>query len=151
MADVRRTAPRDPVRLAAITGDPIDLAAHLAAVEDPAAGAVTTFIGQVRDHDPEAAGTVVALEYSAHPDAASVLLGIAEAVTAGTDASIAVSHRVGRLAVGDLAVVIAVAAPHRAVAFEVCRAAIEQLKVQLPVWKRQIEADGTAVWSGLGA
>ena len=60
------------------------------------------------------------------------------------------SHRIGTLAVGDAAVVIAVAAPHRAEAFEVCRALIETIKTGLPVWKRQVEADGTATWLGLG-
>ena len=60
------------------------------------------------------------------------------------------SHRVGRLSVGDAAVVIAVASPHRAEAFEVCRALIEAIKTDLPVWKRQVEADGTTAWKGLG-
>lgn len=138
------------VRLAAISDVPLDLAAHLAAVDDPAVGAVTTFVGRVRDHDPDASASVVALEYSAHPDAPAALAGIAERASAGTGALVAVTHRVGRLEVGDLAVVIAVAAPHRAEAFEVCRAVIETIKTELPVWKRQVEADGTAIWLGLG-
>ena len=141
---------RDAVRIAAISATPLDVAAHLAAVDDVGAGAVTTFGGRVRDHDPGAAGRVVALEYSAHPDAAAVLGTIAERAVAGTGAIIAVSHRVGRLGVGEAAVVIAVAAPHRADAFDACRAAIEAIKHELPVWKRQLEEDGTATWSGLG-
>ena len=60
------------------------------------------------------------------------------------------SHRIGRLGVGDAAVVIAVASPHRAEAFEVCREVIEAIKRELPVWKRQIEADGSTAWKGLG-
>lgn len=139
-----------PVRLAAISAEPLDLDAHLAAVDDAAAGAVTTFVGRVRDHDPDAATPVVALEYSAHPDAAAALRRIAEDAVGGTGALVAVSHRVGRLEVGDAAVVIAVAAAHRAEAFEVCRAVIETIKTGLPVWKRQVESDGTATWLGLG-
>lgn len=138
------------VRLTAISDVPLDLSAHLAAVDDPGAGAVTTFVGRVRDHDPDAASSVAALEYTAHPDAAATLAGIAERAAEGTAALVAVSHRVGRLEVGDLAVVIAVAAPHRAEAFEVCRAVIETIKTELPVWKRQVEVDGTATWLGLG-
>ena len=138
------------VRLAAISTEPLDLAAHLAAVDDAGAGAVTTFIGRVRDHDPDAAALVVALEYSAHPDAEAALYRIAEAAVGDGRALVAVSHRVGTLAVGDAAVVIAVAAPHRAEAFDVCRAVIETIKTDLPVWKRQVEADGTATWLGLG-
>jgi molybdopterin synthase catalytic subunit len=140
----------NPVRIAEISAQPLDLAAHLAAVEDPAVGAMTTFVGRVRDHDPDAAAPVVALEYTAHPDAETVLRRIAlEAVGAGA-ASVAVSHRIGRLEVGDLAVVIAVASPHRAEAFEVCRTVIEVIKTDLPVWKRQLESDGTSSWKGLG-
>ena len=139
------------VRLAAISAEPLDLDEHLTAVDDPAAGAVTTFVGRVRDHDPDAATAVVALEYSAHPDAEATLRRIADGGDRrSTAAIVAVSHRVGRLAVGDLAVVIAVASPHRAEAFEVCRTVIEVIKTDLPVWKRQVEADGTTAWKGLG-
>lgn len=138
------------VRLAAISEQPLDLDAHLAAVDDASAGAVTTFVGRVRDHDPDASTAVVALEYSAHPDAEAALRRIAAEAVGDTGALVAVSHRVGRLAVGDAAVVIAVAASHRAEAFDVCRTVIETIKTGLPVWKRQVEADGTATWLGLG-
>jgi molybdopterin synthase catalytic subunit len=138
------------VRLAAISAEPLDVAAHLAAVDDAAVGAVTSFVGRVRDHDPDAATAVVALEYSAHPDAEAALQRIAAEAAGDTGAIVAVSHRVGTLHVGDAAVVIAVAAPHRAEAFDVCRAVIETIKSDLPVWKRQVEADGTATWLGLG-
>ncbi|QCR19050.1 molybdenum cofactor biosynthesis protein MoaE [Agrococcus sp. SGAir0287] len=138
------------VRLARIGDAPLDVAEHLDAVDDAAAGATTSFVGRVRDHDPDASGAVVALEYSAHPDAAATLHAIAERAVAGTGASVAVSHRVGRLAVGDLAVVVAVSSPHRAEAFDVCRAVIETIKTDLPMWKRQVEADGTTAWKGLG-
>jgi molybdopterin synthase catalytic subunit len=138
------------VRLARVSAQPLDLDEHLRAVDDAGAGAVTTFVGRVRDHDPDAAGAVVALEYTAHPDAEAGLARIAADAIGGGGAIVAVSHRIGRLAVGDAAVVIAVASSHRAEAFEVCRAVIETIKTDLPVWKRQVEADGTTAWKGLG-
>ncbi|MBT2496668.1 molybdenum cofactor biosynthesis protein MoaE [Microbacterium sp. ISL-59] len=141
------------VALAAISDTELSLDAHLAAVDDARAGAVTTFLGRVRDHDPDAAGEVVALEYSSHPDAERILRDLAEkAVAAGAsgEAIIAVSHRIGRLPVGSAAVVVAVAAAHRDEAFVVCREMIEAIKRELPVWKRQVEADGTTAWKGIG-
>jgi molybdopterin synthase catalytic subunit len=138
------------VRLAAISDGPLDVAAHVDAVSDATMGAETTFVGRVRDHDPDAAAAVVALEYSAHPDAEQALRRIAEEAIGATGAIVAVSHRVGLLEVGDAAVVIAVASSHRAEAFAVCRTIIEMIKTDLPVWKRQVEADGTTAWKGLG-
>lgn len=127
----------------------LDVAAHLDNVADPAAGASAVFVGTVRDHDPDAAGRVVALDYSAHPDAQRILAELASAQdTPGV--RIAVSHRIGSLRVGDTAIVCAVSSAHRADAFEICRALVEQVKAQLPVWKKQVEADGTAAWVGLG-
>lgn len=138
------------VRLARLSETPLSLDEHIAAVESTTAGAVTTFVGRVRDHDPDATDLVVALEYSAHPDAEQTLARIATDAAKGTDALVAVSHRTGRLVVGDAAVVIAVASAHRDEAFVVCREVIEAIKRDLPVWKRQIEADGTSAWKGLG-
>lgn len=134
---------------AAITAEPLDEAAHRAAVDGPDCGAVVTFTGVVRAHDPDAASEVVALEYSAHPDAERMLRELAESAAGGPGVRVAVSHRIGRLGVGEDAVVVAVAAAHRDAAFTVCREVIERLKRDLPVWKRQIEADGTARWKGL--
>ncbi|MFJ4046333.1 molybdenum cofactor biosynthesis protein MoaE [Microbacterium sp. NPDC089987] len=138
------------VRLARISEQPLSLDEHIAAVDSTTAGAVTTFVGRVRDHDPDAADAVVALEYTSHPDAESTLHRIAEAAAEGTDAVVAVSHRVGHLDVGEAAVVIAVASSHRDEAFTVCREVIEAIKRELPVWKRQVEADGTTAWKGIG-
>ena len=140
------------VRLAAMSEERLDLDAHLAAVEDRRLGAVTTFIGRVRDNDPDATTPVVGLEYSTHPDAEATLRKLAEEAVAGSGAPalVAVSHRIGRLDVGDAAVVIAVASEHRAEAFEVCRAVIEAIKRELPVWKRQLESDGSSSWKGIG-
>ncbi|MCV2393780.1 molybdenum cofactor biosynthesis protein MoaE [Actinotalea sp. M2MS4P-6] len=128
---------------------PLDVAEHVAAVSHPAAGAVATFVGQVRDHDPAVDGEVVALEYSAHPDAEAVLTRIATESARDGVLGIAVSHRVGRLAVGELAVVAAVATAHRQLAFEVCADLVERLKAELPAWKREVLVDGRAVWVGL--
>lgn len=141
------------VRIARISDDPLDLAAHIAAVSGPTAGGIATFVGTVRDHDPGARGEVTLLEYSAHPDAERILGDIAASCLAETDAdcTVAVTHRVGRLEVGDLAVVVAVSSAHRASAFEVCRALIERIKTDLPIWKKQHENDGTASWVGLDA
>jgi molybdopterin synthase catalytic subunit len=138
------------VRLALISAEALDLDVHLRAVDDASAGAVTTFVGRVRDHDPDASGAVVALEYTAHPDAETTLHRIASEAIGSSEAIVAVSHRIGRLGVGDAAVVIAVASPHRAEAYEVSRTVIEAIKSELPVWKRQVEADGTTAWKGLG-
>ncbi len=149
------------VRIARVVDAPLDLSAHVDAVRHPGAGAVATFLGVVRDADPDARGDVVALEYTSHPDVDATLERLAAEVAAATadrlqpgdapdEIRIAVSHRTGRLAVGDLAVVIAVSTGHRAAAFEACRELIERIKVELPVWKRQVEADGTTAWKGLG-
>lgn len=138
------------VRLARISDQPLWLDEHIAAVDSTASGAVTTFVGRVRDHDPDAADAVVALEYTSHPDAEQTLHRIAEVASEGTDAVVAVSHRIGRLDVGEAAVVIAVASSHRDAAFTVCREVIEAIKRELPVWKRQVEADGTTAWKGIG-
>jgi molybdopterin synthase catalytic subunit len=138
------------VRLARISAEPLDLAAHLQAVEDPRMGAEITFVGRVRDHDPDAASGVVALEYTSHPDAEKTLHALAVAAIGDTGAIVAASHRIGRLEVGDAAVIVAVAAAHRGEAYEVSRALIEAIKHSLPIWKRQIEADGSTTWKGLG-
>jgi molybdopterin synthase catalytic subunit len=136
--------------VARLTEAPLDLAEHLAAVSSPRAGAVATFVGLVRDHDPSVEGQVVGLDYSAHPDAATVLRALADDA-AGRDGvlGVAVSHRVGMLAVGEAAIVTAVATAHRELAFEVCRTLVETVKAELPVWKREVLRDGSHVWVGL--
>ncbi|QTE27872.1 molybdenum cofactor biosynthesis protein MoaE [Pengzhenrongella sicca] len=141
----------EPAPFTAISAAPLELAVHVAAVSGPRAGAIATFLGTVRDHDPEVSGEVVALEYSAHPDAAAILARIAAQVAAADGVlGVAVSHRVGRLGVGEPAIVAAVATAHRALAFDVCRALVERVKAELPVWKREILVDGSHVWVGLG-
>lgn len=110
-------------------------------------GAVVTFVGRVRDLD--AGREVVALEYSAHPSATEVLRGLAEKVAAEPEVlTVAVAHRTGQLVVGDVAVVAVVATAHRAEAFRHCAALVEDVKHSLPVWKKQVFADGTHEWVG---
>lgn len=121
----------------------------LAEVRHPAAGAVSIFVGVVRDHDGGREG-VVQLDYSAHPEAAAQLAEIAEEVARmpGVQRVVAV-HRRGELRVGDTAVVCAVSAGHRGQAFEACRALIEELKARVPIWKKQLFDTGSTEWVGL--
>ena len=136
--------------LARLDQRPLDIGAHLAAVRDPRAGAVATFIGLVRNHDPSVPGEVMALEYSAHPDAEEVLRKLAAKAAARDGVlALAVSHRIGLVGVGEAAMIVAVATAHRALAFEVCSELVESVKADLPVWKREVLADGSHVWVGL--
>jgi len=133
-----------------VTAAPLDLAAHVAAVSTGSCGAVVTFIGQVRDHDPDAAGPVTGLDYSAHPDADRILSEIVVRFAAEyPQVNLSVSHRIGHLDVGDLALVAAAASAHRAVAFEACERLVQTVKLEVPIWKKQYEVDGTTAWVGL--
>lgn len=140
----------NPRGFARVTELPLDLAEHVTAVSSSTAGAVATFIGQVRDHDPDAAGRVTGLDYSAHPDAARIIGEIADRLRAEHPrVSLVVSHRIGHLEVGDLALVAAVASAHRALAFAVCEELVETVKAEVPIWKKQFEDDGSHAWVGL--
>src|SRR5262249_55968609 len=122
-----------------------DVAAHEKAVADPAAGAVVVFQGVVRDHDDDRPVTL--LEYEAHPSAPEVLAAVAAAVAADPAVyAVAVSHRVGLLNIGDVALVAAVATAHREAAFAACARLVDEVKARLPVWKRQVFRDGTEEW-----
>lgn len=131
---------------ATVTEDPVLLAEHEDLVANAAAGAVVGFAGVVRDHD--GGRGVLHLEYSAHPHAEQVLFEVLAAVAAAAPGvrAIAASHRVGRLAVGDAALVAAVSADHRAAAFETCARLVDAVKERLPVWKHQFFVDGTDEW-----
>lgn len=135
--------------IARVVDEPLDLQFHVEHVSDPRAGAVATFVGLVRDHDPSVEGRVVGLDYTAHPTAEAVLQRIARDALTDDVLGIAVSHRVGHLAVGEAAIVAAVATAHRAEAFEVCRVLVETVKAELPVWKREVLEDGSHVWVGM--
>jgi len=128
---------------------PLSLDRCVAAVSGPGMGGVVTFTGIVRRQSRGV--TVQRLEYEAYAPMAvrelTRLVHEIEAEIAGV--VIAVEHRVGVLAIGDIAVVIAAAAPHRAEAFTACRAMIDRLKDRVPIWKKEIGEDG-AEWVGLG-
>ncbi len=135
------------IALLDIRNTPLDVAEVLAAVEVPAAGGVSIFVGNVRDHDGGQA--VGHLEYSEHPTALLRLREVAEEVAAEFDVlSLAAVHRVGRLEIGDAAVIVAIATAHRAEAFEACRALIDRLKERVPIWKHQVFTDGSEEWVG---
>ena len=143
--DSRLDEPARRVLLAAVTAEPLDEAAHRAAVADQVAGAVVTFAGVVRNHDHGAA--VLRLEYVAHPSAQQVIEEVAAQVAARFPVdAVAVSHRTGPLAIGEAALVVAVASAHRREAFEAAAEMVEQVKHRLPVWKHQFLADGTDEW-----
>lgn len=136
------------VHIAEISELALDVVRHSLAVSGETNGAIASFTGIVRNHDPGAAGEVSQLDYSAHPDAAATLAEIASRLDA-PGIEIAVSHRIGTLAVGDVAIVACVASAHRAEAFDVCRELVETVKRELPVWKRQHTVDGATNWVGI--
>jgi molybdopterin synthase catalytic subunit len=125
-----------------ISSAPLDEAAVAARVAGPDAGAVVSFVGVVRDRSR---GRVIKhLEYEAYPQMAErEMQKIADqAVHRWPGCRVAIAHRTGHLEIGDLAVVVAVAAAHRAAAFEACRYAIDTLKQTVPIWKKEITTDG---------
>jgi molybdopterin synthase catalytic subunit len=135
------------VRLIAVREKELSVDEVLAAVADPGAGGIALFAGAVRDSDHEQ--PVSELSYSAHPTAEAELRRVAQDVAEKYPViGVAAVHRVGDLAVGDLAVVVAVSCPHRAEAFDACRALIDELKATVPIWKHQRFTDGTDEWVG---
>jgi molybdopterin synthase catalytic subunit len=135
------------VRLIAVRESELSVDEARAAVADPAAGGIALFAGAVRDCDHDRG--VSALSYRAHPSAETELRRVAETIAEKFPViGVAAVHRVGDLGIGDLAVVVAVACPHRAEALDACRALIDELKASVPIWKHQRFADGTAEWVG---
>jgi molybdopterin synthase catalytic subunit len=137
----------DAIRLLDIRDGALSSDEVLAAIADPSAGGTALFIGTVRNHDHDK--PVDQLSYEAHPDALEHLRRVAErvcddpAVTA-----LAAVHRIGDLKIGDAAVIVAVAASHRDVAFAACRRLIDDLKAEVPIWKHQHFTDGASEWVG---
>lgn len=135
------------VRLAELREAPLDVDEVLAALDDPTSGGLVLFVGRVRDHDHGQG--VTGLDYSAHPTAADKLREVCERVAADHDIhGVAAVHRVGTLAIGDLAVVVATTAAHRGESFTASRALIDTLKAEVPIWKHQRFTDGTDEWVG---
>jgi molybdopterin synthase catalytic subunit len=132
--------------LVLVTPEPLSVDAALAAVADPGAGGTCVFVGTVRDRSDQ--GEVTGLTYEAWDDlAVHRLIEIAEELLRTWQLRrVALLHRTGELAVGEASVVVAVSAPHRAEAFEACRQAIERLKQDVPIWKKEGLRSGEAHW-----
>lgn len=136
------------VRLVELSGQPLSVPRCLDAVADPRAGGIAVFVGAVREQD---CGYVVQqLSYQAHPGAGTALREVAARISRSPGVlAVAVVHRLGDLRVGDLAVVAAASAGHREEAFAACRQLIDDVKAEVPIWKRQRFADGREQWVGL--
>lgn len=134
------------VKLLDIRDTPLDVDEVVAALDDETSGGLTLFVGRVRDHD--GGRSVDGLDYDAHPSALAKLTEVAEQVAEEYAVSVAAVHRVGPLAIGDIAVIVAAAAGHRGDAFAASRALIDTLKATVPIWKHQRFADGTQEWVG---
>lgn len=134
------------VVLAEISEDDLDVAEHERLVADEAAGAVVSFAGVVRNHD--GGRSVAALHYEGHPTAKDVLRAVVAEVAARHPQmkAVAVSHRVGDLSIGDVALACAVSAAHRREAFAACADLVDTAKARLPIWKHQQFTDGTDEW-----
>ena len=149
MSDRPETPDGTPVvvRLVDLRESPLDVAEVLDALGDDASGGLTLFVGRVRDHDHGLG--VRGLEYSAHPTALDALRRVCDRVAVEHEVhGVAAVHRVGRLEIGDIAVVVATTAAHRGEAFTASRALIDTLKDEVPIWKHQQFTDGTDEWVG---
>ena len=125
-----------------LSDQPLSEEEAVARVKGPRMGGIVTFVGAVRD---EARGhSIRHLEYEAYPEMAEREMQkiVDAAAERWPDAKLAIAHRAGHLEIGDLAVVIAAASPHRAEAFEACRFAIDTLKETVPIWKKEVASDG---------
>ena len=130
---------------AKVTESVITAEALTSQVKNDSAGAVVTFSGDVRNHDKGKG--VTSLNYEIHPTAQSVIEKITNEVVAKHDVvNVAVAHRYGAIPIGESAFVVAVAAAHRAPAFECCEELVERVKAELPIWKFQEFTDGTTEW-----
>lgn len=129
-----------------LTNDAIDPGALFADVNRPGCGAVVTFLGTVRDMTGDIA--TVALEYEAHESMAEAVLKAIESTVARRwpVQAISIVHRLGVVRPPDVSVGVAVACPHRTDAFDACRYIIDRLKTDVPIWKRELGADGSAHW-----
>lgn len=136
---------RARVVLSQVTDHPVTAAEHAALVADAGAGAVVTFSGDVRNHD--GGKQVTSLFYEGHPSAQSVLDEVVTEIAGRSGLrAIAVSHRIGDLAIGDVALACAVSADHRGDAFAACGDLVDLVKQRLPIWKHQVFTDGTDEW-----
>ena len=141
----RRSAGADVVEL---TREAIDPAVVIAGLEDTGCGALVSFVGRVRDDSR--GRRVTRLEYEAYDEMAVAVLErlIEEARRRWQIGPVAIVHRLGTVMAGEETVVVAVASAHRQAAFEACRWLVDQMKADVPIWKREVYADGGAEWVG---
>lgn len=128
---------------------PLDVAAAVAFVSTPAAGGIGVFLGTTRgESHPDGRRRLVALDYEAYePMAVKQMHALASAARARWPiVRLALLHRTGRVALAEPSVVIAVSTPHRAESFEACRWLIDTLKIDVPVWKKEVWDDGSGSW-----
>ncbi|MCQ9368788.1 molybdenum cofactor biosynthesis protein MoaE [Brevibacterium sp. 91QC2O2] len=148
-AEAAGTAEAVPAVVTGLSELPLDPASARRAVSRAGAGATVDFVGTVRNTD-SGRSDVTGLEYSAHPDAAAIMQRTVARIAADfPEARIHCTHRTGRLAVGDDAIVVAVSAPHRGEAFACCAAVVDAVKATVPIWKRQSYATGEHTWVGI--
>ena len=126
-----------------ITRHPLDVADLLAEVRSPERGGTCVFVGTVRQE-----GDVTGIDYSAYESMAIAESEriVGDATAQWPDARVMLQHRLGVIPVGEASIAIAAAAPHREEAFAACRFVIEAVKQRLPIWKKEIHADGTETW-----
>lgn len=130
-----------------VQDSPLDTSSIADTVRSDASGALVTFEGIVRNHDD--GRSVTGIEYIAHPSASDVVDEVAEDVAARhPECRVAVVHRVGKLDIGELALVAAVSSPHREASFAAVQDVVDTVKDKLPVWKRQVFTDGSDEWVG---
>lgn len=145
------SADAGPVLVTGLVDPPFAVDAVLERLVSSPVGAVVSFLGTVRDHAPDLDG-VIRLDYSAYPEMAEKVLAdiAAELVAEHPELQgLALLHATGELAVGDHTILVAASAPHRHTAFEACREGLERVKDRVPVWKREVTADGAHRWVGL--
>jgi molybdopterin synthase catalytic subunit len=132
-----------------LTEEPLNLPPLIASIKSPERGGIACFLGLVRNH--HGGREVLRLEYSAYaPMVEAECARIVAEAQSRWHVAIALQHRIGRLEIGDAAVAVAAASPHREEAFVACRHVIEELKRRVPIWKREVYADGTVEWVGSG-
>jgi len=134
------------VDLGYLAQEVIDTTALLDAVAGPLLGGTVLFCGTVRAGPED--GPVIAIEYSAYDQMAESECSriMAEVEERWPDASVVLRHRLGKVPIGEASIGIAAAAPHRAEAFEICRYIIDEVKVRVPIWKREFLDDGEVRW-----
>ena len=127
-----------------ITRHPLDVNDLLGRVQGPARGGTCVFLGSVRNDDG-----VTAIDYSAYEQMANEEIAriLGEAQRQWPDARVILQHRLGEIPAGEASIAIAAAAPHRDEAFTACRFVIEEVKQRLPIWKKEMFADGTTAWT----